>query len=68
MMLSLERHLHDVCPNCCLPGTGKPSPWDAEVYVWAAREPKEVLWYDTDHYFNDQARRDRDEWLVKTLR
>jgi ferrochelatase len=23
---------HEVCPaNCCLPGTGKPSPWDAEL-------------------------------------
>jgi pimeloyl-ACP methyl ester carboxylesterase len=44
------------------------TPWDAELYVWAAREPKEVLWYDTDHYFNDQARRDRDGWLVKTLK
>jgi protoporphyrin/coproporphyrin ferrochelatase len=23
---------HEVCPSsCCLPGTGKPSPWDAEV-------------------------------------
>ncbi|HEY4592746.1 MAG TPA: prolyl oligopeptidase family serine peptidase, partial [Thermoanaerobaculia bacterium] len=43
------------------------TPWDAEVYVWAAREPKEVLWYDTDHYFNEAARRDRDEWLAKTL-
>jgi pimeloyl-ACP methyl ester carboxylesterase len=44
------------------------TPWDAEVYVWAAREPKEALWYDTDHYFNEAARRDRDEWLVKALR
>ena len=43
------------------------TPWDAAVYVRAAREPKEVRWYDTDHYFNDEARRDRDEWLVKTL-
>lgn len=44
------------------------TPWDAELYVWAAREPKEVLWYDTDHSFNDQARQDRNEWLVKALR
>ncbi len=43
------------------------SAWDAAVYVWAARDPKEVRWYDTDHYFNDEARRDRDEWLAKTL-
>jgi ferrochelatase len=27
---------HEVCPsNCCLPGTGKPSPWDAEVTATA---------------------------------
>jgi ferrochelatase len=22
---------HDICPNCCLPGTGAASPWDAAV-------------------------------------
>ena len=43
------------------------TPWDAEVYVWAAKDPKEVLWYDTDHFFNEAARRDRDEWLAKNL-
>jgi pimeloyl-ACP methyl ester carboxylesterase len=43
------------------------TPWDAAVYVWAAKEPKEVLWYDTDHSFNEQARKDRDEWLAKNL-
>lgn len=40
------------------------SPWDAEVYVQAASRPKEVKWYDTDHYFNEEARRDREEWLA----
>jgi pimeloyl-ACP methyl ester carboxylesterase len=39
------------------------SPWDAEVYVQAASSPKEVKWYDTDHFFNEEARRDREEWL-----
>lgn len=43
------------------------TPWDAAVYVRSAREPKEVLWYDTDHFFNEAARRDRDEWLAKAL-
>jgi pimeloyl-ACP methyl ester carboxylesterase len=43
------------------------SAWDAAAYVWVAKEPKEVLWYDTDHFFNEAARRDRDEWLVKAL-
>lgn len=44
------------------------SPWDAAVYVQVASEPKEVKWYDTDHYFNDEARRDRGEWLGRVLR
>jgi len=27
---------HDVCgPNCCLPGTGRPSPWEAEAIASA---------------------------------
>lgn len=43
------------------------SAWDAAAYVWVAKEPKEVLWYDTDHFFNEAARRDRDEWLAKDL-
>ncbi|HET9212498.1 MAG TPA: alpha/beta fold hydrolase [Thermoanaerobaculia bacterium] len=43
------------------------TPWDAAAYVQVAKEPKEVLWYDTGHSFNEAARRDRDEWLVKAL-
>jgi pimeloyl-ACP methyl ester carboxylesterase len=43
------------------------SAWDAAAYVRAAKDPEEVLWYDTGHPFNDPARRDRDEWLAKTL-
>jgi pimeloyl-ACP methyl ester carboxylesterase len=43
------------------------TPWDAAAYVRSAKEPKEVLWYDTDHFFNEAARRDRDEWLAKSL-
>jgi len=43
------------------------TPWDAAAYVWTAKDPKEVLWYDTDHFFNEAARRDRDEWLAKAL-
>jgi fermentation-respiration switch protein FrsA (DUF1100 family) len=43
------------------------TPWDAAAYVRAAKEPKEVLWYDTDHFFNEAARHDRDEWLAKAL-
>jgi pimeloyl-ACP methyl ester carboxylesterase len=43
------------------------SAWDAAAYVRSAKEPKEVLWYDTGHYFSEAARRDRDEWLAKNL-
>ena len=43
------------------------SPWDAAAYIRSAKGPKEVLWYDTDHSFNEAARRDRDEWLAKNL-
>ncbi len=41
--------------------------WDAAAYVRVAKEPKQVLWYDTGHYFNEAARRDRDEWLASRL-
>ena len=44
------------------------TPWDAAVYESAASDPKEVKWYDTDHFFNEEARRDRDEWLAKILK
>lgn len=43
------------------------TPLDAEAYLQAASEPKEVKWYDTDHYFNEQARKDRVEWVVRAV-
>ena len=43
------------------------TPWDAAAYVQAASDPKEVKWYDTDHDFNEEARRDRGEWLGSVL-
>ena len=45
------------------------SPWDAEVFVQAASDPKEVKWYDTDHFFekHEQARKDRMDWLARVL-
>ncbi len=33
----------------------------------AASEPKEVRWYDAGHMLNEQARQDRDRWLVEEL-
>jgi dienelactone hydrolase len=43
------------------------TPWDAAVYIQAASDPKEVRWYDTDHFFNDAARNDRMDWLARVL-
>jgi pimeloyl-ACP methyl ester carboxylesterase len=43
------------------------TPWDAAAYILEASDPKEVKWYDTDHSFNEEARRDRGEWLGRTL-
>lgn len=33
----------------------------------AASEPKAVRWYDAGHALNEQARQDRDDWLVDEL-
>jgi len=44
------------------------TPWDAAAYLQTASDPKEVKWYDTNHSFNEEARRDRGEWLIRSLR
>src|SRR5947209_4733508 len=36
------------------------TPLDAATSLAATPDPKDVKWYDTDHSFNEQARRDRD--------
>lgn len=41
--------------------------WDAAVYLQAASSPKEVQWYDTDHYFDAEARKARGEWLGRAV-
>ncbi len=43
------------------------TPWDAAAYLQTASDPKEVKWYDTNHSFNEEARRDRGEWLGRAL-
>jgi dienelactone hydrolase len=43
------------------------TPFDAAAYTQATSEPREVKWYDTDHFFDAQARRDRVAWLVEAL-
>ena len=40
---------------------------EALRYWVAASEPKEMRWYDTDHFFNEQARQDRMAWLGERL-
>jgi uncharacterized protein len=40
---------------------------DANDLYQAASDPKVIRWYDADHNLNDQARRDRDEWLLQQL-
>lgn len=40
----------------------------AEEFFSAAREPKEVKFYDSGHGLNEAATRDRREWLIKQLR
>ena len=41
---------------------------DAELFFKAAREPKEIRWYDGTHEFNKQALIDRASWLADHLR
>lgn len=40
----------------------------AEEFSSAAREPKEVRFYDSGHGLNEAAARDRREWLMRELR
>jgi dienelactone hydrolase len=40
---------------------------DVDAYVRAATQPKEQRWYDAGHELDEQARGDRDAWLVQLL-
>lgn len=40
---------------------------DGRAYQEAGSEPKTILWYDAGHRLNDQATRDRHEWLAKEI-
>lgn len=41
----------------------------ANAFADAARQPKQVLWYETDHAMNIEAvRNDRSDWLTRQLR
>lgn len=39
----------------------------ASQFFAAASEPKTIKWYDTLHQLNDEARNDRDQWLIGQL-
>jgi dienelactone hydrolase len=40
---------------------------DVNAYVKAAQGPKELRWYNAGHELNQQAREERDAWLIKLL-
>jgi outer membrane protein assembly factor BamB/dienelactone hydrolase len=40
---------------------------NADAFVAAAAEPKEVRWYDAGHRLSEQAVRDRQDWLATRL-
>lgn len=40
---------------------------DGRAYQEAASEPKTILWYDAGHRLNDQATKDRHDWLAKEI-
>ena len=40
----------------------------AEEFWQAAREPKQIVFYDAHHGMNDLARQDRIAWLITTLK
>ncbi len=40
----------------------------AEEFFRAAKEPKKILWYEAGHGLNDQASKDRMEWLRDQLK
>jgi len=40
---------------------------EARLYEQVASEPKQSMWYDCEHEFNEEARRDRIEWLAARL-
>jgi len=42
-------------------------PSHAKAYQDAGSQPKTVHWYDAGHTLNDQAVRDRDDWLAQRL-
>ena len=40
---------------------------DAVRYQRAGSEPKNIMWYDTDHWLNEQAYFDQQVWLKRYI-
>jgi dienelactone hydrolase len=66
------RHITRSAPVRLLFQNGRADPIspeaDVSALVRAANGPKEQRWYDAPHELNDQARTERDAWLVELLR
>lgn len=66
------RFIAEAAPTALLFQNGRSDPFvaveDAEALHRAAREPKEVRWYDAGHGLTTAARSERLEWIVERLR
>jgi len=40
---------------------------EAEALATAAREPKQLVWYESGHGLDDRSREDRMDWLAEAL-
>ena len=66
------RYVSTAAPAALLFQNGRVDPIsparDVDAYVRAASRPKEQRWYDAGHELSDQARAERDAWLVELLK
>ncbi len=66
------RYVSTAAPAALLFQNGRVDPIsparDVDAYVKAASRPKEQRWYDAGHELSDQARAERDAWLVDLLK
>jgi len=64
-------YLPHVAPNALFLQFGnedtRPSPEQGREVEAAASSPKQAKWYDGGHELNDEAKRERDDWLAERL-
>ena len=64
-------YLPHVAPNALFLQFGnedtRPSPKQGREVQAAASSPKQAMWYDGGHELNDEAQRERDDWLARRL-